>query len=125
MDGRALIDPHTSTAKAVSTVLSLLENGIHIQVTLNCETEVLEVHLPRLKLEFSFRRDVKQLESKQFRGVRGCKPIFRHSDRTGQRARLSGKERLVDKRQPGEQAVQKSSLLRYSQLSDRRAHWPD
>ena len=33
------------TAKAVSMVLSPLENAIHIHITLNFETEVLEVHL--------------------------------------------------------------------------------
>ncbi len=64
-----LIDLHTPTAKAVSTVLSPLENAIHMQVTLNCETEVLEVHLPRLKLDFFLRKGATQLESKQFRGM--------------------------------------------------------
>lgn len=64
-----LIDLHTPTAKAVSTVLSPLENAIHIHVTLNCETKVLEVHLPRLKLDFFLRKGATQLESKQFRGM--------------------------------------------------------
>ncbi|KAI4225246.1 MAG: hypothetical protein L6R40_008378, partial [Gallowayella cf. fulva] len=64
-----LIDLHTPTAKAVSTVLSPLESAIHIHVALNCVTEVLEVHLPRLKLDFLLRKGATQLESKQFRGM--------------------------------------------------------
>ena len=53
-----LVDRHTPTAKAVSTVLGPLENAIHIHVILNCETEVLEVHLPRLMLDFFLRKGV-------------------------------------------------------------------
>jgi len=64
-----LIDLHTPTAKAVSTVLSPLEQATHIHITLNCETKVLEVHLPRLKLDFFLRKGATQLESKQFRGM--------------------------------------------------------
>ena len=64
-----LINLHTPTAKAVSTVLSPLESAIYIHVTLNCVTEVLEVHLPRLKLDFLLRKGATQLKSKQFRGM--------------------------------------------------------
>jgi len=64
-----LIDLHTPTAKAVSTILSPLEHATHINITLNCKTEVLEVHLPRLKLDFFLRKGATQLESKQFRGM--------------------------------------------------------
>ena len=64
-----LIDLHSPTAKAVSTVLRPLENAIHIHVTLNCETEALEVHLPRLKLDFLLRNGATKLESRQFRGM--------------------------------------------------------
>ena len=64
-----LIDLHTPTAKAVSTVLSPLEQATHVHITLDCETEVLEVYLPRLKLDFFVRKGATQLESKQFRGM--------------------------------------------------------
>lgn len=64
-----LIGLHTPTAKAVSTVLSPLEQAIYIHITLDCETEVLEVRLPRLKLDFFLRKGATQLESKQFRGM--------------------------------------------------------
>ena len=64
-----LVDLHTPTAKAVSTILSPLEHATHIHVTLNCETEMLDVHLPRLKLDFFLRKGATELESKQFRGM--------------------------------------------------------
>ncbi len=64
-----LIDLHSPTAKAVSTILGPLEHAAHVHITLNGETEVLEVHLPRLKLEFFLKKSATQLESKQFRGM--------------------------------------------------------
>ena len=68
-DSWRLVDLHTPTAKAVSSILSPLERATHIHISLNCKTEVLEVHLPRLKLDFFLRKDALQLESKQFRGM--------------------------------------------------------
>lgn len=64
-----LIDIHTPTAKAVSLILSPLEHATHVHITLNRETEVLEVHLPRLNLDFFLRKGATRLESKQFRGM--------------------------------------------------------
>ena len=64
-----LIDLHTPTARAVSTVLSPLEQATHIHITLDCDTEALEVHLPRLKLDFFLRKGATRLESRQFRGM--------------------------------------------------------
>lgn len=64
-----LIDPHTPTAKAVSTVLSPLEHANHIHIILNSETQILEVQLPRLKLDFFLKNGSSQLESRQFRGM--------------------------------------------------------
>ena len=64
-----LIDLHTPTAKAISTVLSPLEQVTHAHIIFDCETEVLEVYLPRLKLNFFLRKGASQLESKQFRGM--------------------------------------------------------
>ena len=65
----SLVDLHTPTATAVSTILSPLESLIHIHMTTNCKTGELEVHLPRLKLDFLLREGSLQLESKQFRGM--------------------------------------------------------
>lgn len=64
-----LVDLHSPAAKAVSEILSPLEHATYIHITLNCETEVVEVHLPRLKLDFFLRKGATQLESKQFRGM--------------------------------------------------------
>ena len=64
-----LIDLHTPTAKAVSAILSPLEHDTHLHITFNFETEVLDVHLPRLKLDFFLSNGATQLESKQFWGM--------------------------------------------------------
>ncbi len=66
-DSSKLIDLHTLTAKTVSTILTSLKHAIHINITLNCKTEVLKMHLSQLKLDFFLRKDVTHLESKQFR----------------------------------------------------------
>lgn len=67
-DSSKLIDIHTPTAKAVSLVLSPLEQAAHIHIILS-KTGVLEVHLPRLNLGFFLRKKSTRLESKQFRGM--------------------------------------------------------
>lgn len=64
-----LIDPHSPTARAMSTVLSPLEHANHIHIILNSGTQMLEVQLPRLKLDFFLKKGTSQLESKQFRGM--------------------------------------------------------
>lgn len=64
-----LIDLHTPTARAVSTVLSPLEHAHHMHIILNSQTRMLEVQLPRLKLDFFLKKGTSQLESKQFRGM--------------------------------------------------------
>lgn len=68
-DSSSLIDVHTPTAKAISSVLSPLERATHIHITLVSKTGVLEVHLPRLNLGFFLRKNSTRLESKQFRGM--------------------------------------------------------
>lgn len=64
-----LIDICSSTAKAISRVLSPLELDTHIHIMVNCESEELEIRLPRFKLDFALKRNSSQLESKQFRGM--------------------------------------------------------
>ena len=68
-DLTTLIDLRSRTAKAIATVLSPLEQATHIQIMLHLETAALEVHLPRLKLDFFLSKGATQLESKQFRGM--------------------------------------------------------
>ncbi|KAA6415954.1 MAG: hypothetical protein FRX48_00673 [Lasallia pustulata] len=62
-------DLHTPTAKAVSAILNPLEHGTHLHITFDFETEVSDVHLLRLKLDFFLSNGATQLESKQFRGM--------------------------------------------------------
>ena len=64
-----LIDVRLPTAKAVSAILKPLEEATHVHTTINCETGTLDVHLPRLNLDFFLRSGAVRLESKQFRGM--------------------------------------------------------
>ncbi|KAI9742144.1 MAG: hypothetical protein M1818_004044 [Claussenomyces sp. TS43310] len=66
---RKLIDIHSPTANTISRVLSPLEQKTHIHMIFICETGVVEVGLPRLKLNFSLRDHGMLLESKEFRGM--------------------------------------------------------
>lgn len=64
-----LIDIKSPTAKAVSSVLGPLEYPTHIHITVDENTDVLDVCLPRLNLDFFLMKDALRLESKQFRGM--------------------------------------------------------
>ena len=64
-----LIDVQSPTAKAVSAILEPLEDAAHVHVALNCETGEVDVHLPRLSLDFFLKAGTDRLESKQFRGM--------------------------------------------------------
>ncbi|EFR01627.1 hypothetical protein MGYG_04630 [Nannizzia gypsea CBS 118893] len=62
-----LIDVRSPTAKAVSLALGPLESTNHIHIFFNHMTRCLDIHLPRLKLDFFLTPNSLQLESKQFR----------------------------------------------------------
>ncbi|ESZ91788.1 hypothetical protein SBOR_7826 [Sclerotinia borealis F-4128] len=64
-----MIDIHSATARIISKILSPLEQETHIHIALNCDTKILEVQLPRLKLDFFLKDAQSLLESKQFRGM--------------------------------------------------------
>jgi hypothetical protein len=64
-----LIDIQSPIAKAISKILSPIEHTTHVHVMLNFEKSVLEVHLPRLNLDFFMLENSSLLESKQFRGM--------------------------------------------------------
>ena len=64
-----LVDINSPTAKAVSSILGPLECATHIHITVDENTNVLNVSLPRLKLDFLLKKDALLLESKQFRGM--------------------------------------------------------
>src|SRR3954447_8073142 len=50
---KRLVDIRSPTAKAISRILGPLEHATHVHVILDCETEALEVSLPRVRLDFS------------------------------------------------------------------------
>ena len=64
-----LVDIHSQTAKAITAVLKTLELAAFIHITFNDKLELLEVSLPRLKLDFFVKNGATTLESKQFRGM--------------------------------------------------------
>jgi hypothetical protein len=68
-DKQELIDVRSPTAKTISRVLSPLEHATHIHIILDRSTRALEIHLPRLKLDFLLKDRGRLLESKQFRGM--------------------------------------------------------
>lgn len=66
---KKLLDIRSSTVDAISCILSPLEHATNIHVLLNCQTEALEIHLPRMNLDFLLTSTTRLLESKQFRGM--------------------------------------------------------
>ncbi|KAH8676420.1 hypothetical protein BGZ60DRAFT_562097 [Tricladium varicosporioides] len=66
---KELIDVRSHTAKTIAQILSPLEYATNIQIIMNRKTGALEVHLPRLKLDFFLKDQQHMLESKQFRGM--------------------------------------------------------
>ena len=68
-DSLHLVDICSPTAKALTSVFSPLEQAPHIHITHHHETGLVEVHMPRLKLDFFVSEGTLQLESKQYRGM--------------------------------------------------------
>ncbi|KAL3419433.1 hypothetical protein PVAG01_09655 [Phlyctema vagabunda] len=66
---KKLLDIRSPTVNAISNLLSPLELPIHIHVVLNLKTNGLEIHLPRMKLDFYLKDTASSVESKQFRGM--------------------------------------------------------
>jgi hypothetical protein len=66
---KRLLDIRSPTAKMISDCLSPLECPTHIHLVLDNPTGALEIHLPRMKLDFFLRQPWVSLESKQFRGM--------------------------------------------------------
>jgi hypothetical protein len=64
-----LIDIHTPIAKAISKILSPLEEAEHVHIMFNFDNSRIEVHLPRLNLDFYMLEKSSLLQSKQFRGM--------------------------------------------------------
>jgi hypothetical protein len=64
-----LLDIRSPTVQAISSILNPLELATNIHVVIDCRTEALEIHLPRMKLDFLLKDATSLLESKQFRGM--------------------------------------------------------
>ncbi|PVH70609.1 hypothetical protein DL98DRAFT_472494 [Cadophora sp. DSE1049] len=64
-----LLDIRSPTVKAISRILSPLEVPSHVHVVLDCQTDALQIRLPRMKLDFLLKDATGSLESKQFRGM--------------------------------------------------------
>ncbi|TAQ90964.1 hypothetical protein B7494_g730 [Chlorociboria aeruginascens] len=70
---RRLIDIKSPTAILITNILSSLDEANRIHIVFNQKEAQLEIHLPRLKLDFVMRLKCslseRKLESKQFRGM--------------------------------------------------------
>lgn len=62
------VDMHSPTVHAIAQVLSPIENPEHIHISFTDTPEILEISLPRLKLDF-FVNQQQDLECKQRRGM--------------------------------------------------------
>ncbi|KAF2802615.1 uncharacterized protein BDZ99DRAFT_401210 [Mytilinidion resinicola] len=66
----ALMESTGLTGRAITSLLSPLENEEHIHIMIHETTSAISVQLPRLNLDFVLGVDLLSLESKQFRGMR-------------------------------------------------------
>ena len=62
-----LLDIRSSTAKDISAILAPLEYARHVHVIFDHEGDSLQVHLPRLRLDFFLDKSSQLLQSKQYR----------------------------------------------------------
>ncbi|KAL5612882.1 hypothetical protein BROUX41_004040 [Berkeleyomyces rouxiae] len=56
--------------KQIAKVFSRLETLAHIEVSFHSDTKVLDIRLPRLKLDFSLKPGASEIVSKQYRGTK-------------------------------------------------------
>lgn len=66
---KMVIDIRSHTAQNMSRIFSPVEQATHMHVSFDCETEKLEIQLPRMKLDFSLDNNRSPVMSKQFRGM--------------------------------------------------------
>ncbi|KAL6790980.1 hypothetical protein J3E68DRAFT_411742, partial [Trichoderma sp. SZMC 28012] len=67
--GHTLICPTSPTTKHICRTLRSLEEETHIHLILNNNTLTLNVHLPRLQLDFSIEHSSSRVHCRQFRGT--------------------------------------------------------
>ncbi|KAJ4865601.1 hypothetical protein T069G_02131 [Trichoderma breve] len=67
--GQTLICPTSPTTKHICRTLRSLEEETHIHLILNKTTLTLNIHLPRLQLDFSIGQSESRVHCRQFRGM--------------------------------------------------------
>ncbi|KAK0763454.1 hypothetical protein N5P37_002831 [Trichoderma harzianum] len=67
--GQTLICPTSPTTKHICRTLRSLEEETHIHLILNKTTLTLNIHLPRLQLDFSIGQGSSRVHCRQFRGM--------------------------------------------------------
>lgn len=67
--GHILICPTSSTTKHICRTLRSLEEETHIHLILDNTTLTLNIHLPRLQLDFSIKHRSSRVHCRQFRGM--------------------------------------------------------
>ncbi|KAK4061998.1 uncharacterized protein Triagg1_10161 [Trichoderma aggressivum f. europaeum] len=67
--GQTLICPTSSTTKRICQTLRSLEEETHIHLILDDITSTLNIHLPRLQLDFSIQHASSRVRCRQFRGM--------------------------------------------------------
>ncbi|KAK0127299.1 hypothetical protein ONS96_006849 [Cadophora gregata f. sp. sojae] len=68
-NARKLVEIESPTAQTIYRILSQLEESCHIHVMFNFEKSIVEVHLPRMGLDFYIEQGSKLIVSKQYRGM--------------------------------------------------------
>ena len=67
-DGVTLLSVSSGTARALSGILSALENSTHIHTFFHDDSKILDIELPRLQLGFYLKPGDPLIYSRQFRG---------------------------------------------------------
>ncbi|RMZ83548.1 hypothetical protein DV738_g1146, partial [Chaetothyriales sp. CBS 135597] len=68
-NGVFLVSIKSKTVKAISSILSPLEDISRLHILLQCSSSSLEIELPRLSLAFTLKSGTSLLRSKQYRGL--------------------------------------------------------
>lgn len=64
-----LVSLNSTSARILSKIMRSMEEVQHIHVVMNTTTETVDIHLPRLQLDFFVDRDSDAIYSRQFRGM--------------------------------------------------------
>lgn len=112
-----LVNLNSTSARILSKIVRSVEEAQHIHVVLNTTTATIDVHLPRLQLDFFIDRNFDAIYSRQFRGM-----VIDRQQNIGILTGLTSK--LVLKREQSERTILipvprkfDGSSIRYAQTS--------